>query len=73
MKRLAVGLALLLAVLSPPAAATDTPESALQWSRLPDLPDPLGLGGPFVGTSNNALIVAGGSNFPVSPFQGGTK
>ncbi len=73
MKRLAVVLALLLAVLSPPATANDAPTSAFQWSQLPDLPDPLGLGGPFVGTSNNALIVAGGSNFPISTFQGGTK
>lgn len=35
-----------------------------QWDRLPDLPDSLGLAGPFVGTHGGALIVAGGANFP---------
>jgi SSS family transporter len=36
----------------------------LQWSALPDLPDALGVAGPFVGTHQDALIVAGGANFP---------
>jgi hypothetical protein len=40
---------------------------------LPHLPDPLGVAGPFVGVSNDALIVAGGAHFRVSPFKGGTK
>ncbi|WP_442484432.1 hypothetical protein [Aeoliella sp. SH292] len=34
------------------------------WSRLPDLPDPLGVAGPFVGVHEEVLIVAGGANFP---------
>lgn len=38
--------------------------SALTWNRLPDLPDELGVAGPFVGVNNDALIVAGGANFP---------
>jgi SSS family solute:Na+ symporter len=37
---------------------------SLQWHRLPDLPDPLGVAGPFVGVHEDALIVAGGANFP---------
>jgi len=36
----------------------------LDWQALPDLPDPLGVAGPFVGVHNGALIVAGGANFP---------
>jgi len=36
----------------------------LSWSELPSLPDPLGVAGPFAGVHNDALIVAGGANFP---------
>ena len=39
-------------------------EAALDWQQLPDLPDELGVAGPFVGVHNDALIVAGGANFP---------
>ncbi|MFM1555999.1 MAG: sodium:solute symporter, partial [Limisphaerales bacterium] len=41
----------------------------LSVTALPDLPDPIGVAGPFVGVHNDALIVAGGANFPV--FAGG--
>ena len=43
----------------------------MAWKDLPPLPVPLS--GHFSGTHHGALIVAGGSNFPVSPFQGGEK
>ena len=43
----------------------------MAWTELPPLPVPVS--GHFSGTHNGALIVAGGSNFPVSPFQGGEK
>ncbi|MGI9472022.1 MAG: sodium:solute symporter family transporter [Rubripirellula sp.] len=36
----------------------------LAWSELPDLPNSLGVAGPFVGVHDNGLIVAGGANFP---------
>jgi len=42
----------------------------LEWAELPELPPPpgadrqLGLAGPFVGVDGDALIVAGGANFP---------
>lgn len=36
----------------------------LQWEPLPVLPEALGVGGPLVGVHNDALIVAGGANFP---------
>ena len=44
------------------------------WQRLRPLPDALGVAGPFAGVSGNALIVAGGANFPDGfPWQGGRK
>lgn len=46
----------------------------LNWSRLPDLPEALGLGGPFAGTAQGRLLVAGGTNFPdAPPWRGGRK
>jgi len=46
----------------------------LEWKMLPPIPDKLGLGGAFGGTSGQALIVAGGSNFPDKmPWDGGIK
>ena len=44
-----------------PVTTGPTPSA---WARLPDLPDPLGVAGPFVGVHNGALLVAGGANFP---------
>lgn len=52
----------------------------LQWTQLPPLipaqgyNNQPGVAGPFVGIHNNALIVAGGANFPESPpWRGGKK
>ena len=39
-------------------------ESKLNWNALPDIPGKLGVAGPFAGVHNDALIVAGGANFP---------
>ncbi len=41
----------------------------LEWSELPQLPDSLGVAGPFVGIHDNALIVAGGANFPLPVWE----
>ena len=41
----------------------------LRWTDLPDLPDALGLSGPFAGTSSGALIVAGGVSSPDSGLE----
>lgn len=41
------------------------------WLRLPDLPE--AFGGQFAGVHRGALIVAGGSRFPVPLEEGGTK
>ena len=59
LRRSLMGCALFLAVSGWSA------EGMLQWKPLPDLPDPIGVAGPFVGVHNDALIVAGGANFPV--------
>lgn len=48
-----------LALLSCPLEA-----STLQWEELPPLPNPDGVAGPFVGVHGDALLVAGGANFP---------
>jgi len=42
---------------------SDEPE-LLSWDELPPIPDKLGVAGPFAGVHNDALIVAGGANFP---------
>jgi solute:Na+ symporter, SSS family len=44
-------------------------EPMLRWEMLPSLPDALGVAGPFVGVHNDALIVAGGANFPSPPWE----
>lgn len=49
-------------------------EVALDWRQLPPIPDAIGLAGPFAGVSDDALIVAGGANFPDKmPWEGGRK
>ncbi|QDS89251.1 N-acetylneuraminate epimerase precursor [Rosistilla ulvae] len=61
-------LGIMLAMISGSAAlcrGEDSPTiAALEWQPLPELPDELGVAGPFVGVHNDALIVAGGANFP---------
>lgn len=45
-----------------------------RFAFLPDLPDTIGVAGPFVGTHNGALLVAGGANFANKPLiEGGAK
>lgn len=45
-----------------------------EWKRLRPIPNKEGFASPFAGTSNGALIVAGGANFPEKrPWEGGTK
>ncbi len=46
----------------------------VKWSKLPDLPDAEGFAGSYAGVSGNALVVAGGANFPEKPmWEGGCK
>ena len=66
------GLVCFLGVLLGCVLATDTcldahetENNLLTWSdEIPPLPDSIGLAGPFVGVHGDALIVAGGANFP---------
>jgi len=46
-----------------------------KWKELPSLPDSFGFAGCFAGISNNALLVAGGANFPEggAPWTGSKK
>ena len=45
-----------------------------QWTQLEPLPDREGFAGAFAGVSGDALIVAGGTNFPDKmPWEGGVK
>jgi N-acetylneuraminic acid mutarotase len=47
---------------------------SIEWSRLPSLPDKEGFAAMFAGVSGDALVVAGGANFPGKrPWEGGTK
>jgi len=53
-----------------PACAEDPPaREMLHWTELPPLPDEVGVAGPFVGVHNEALIVAGGANFPMPYWE----
>jgi len=45
-------------------AEASEPTAVLDWEQLPALPDPEGFAAAYVGVSNDALIVAGGANFP---------
>ena len=64
LRRLVCQSAILLVLISTPIAWAGEHDGRLTWDALPDLPDSLGLGGPLVGVHNDALIVAGGANFP---------
>ncbi len=51
-------------------SSVDRPERLqLKWERLADLPDPIGVAGPFVGVHEDVLIVAGGANFPAPVWE----
>ena len=58
MKRLIVILLLVLA-----GSLLGEEQARLKAEALPDLPDKIGMAGPFVGVHNDALIVAGGAIF----------
>lgn len=60
---------------APPRAAGDEDHAAaLSWQELAPLPDPIGFAGMFAGVSGDALVAAGGANFPEAPpWEGGVK
>ncbi|MDB4732896.1 sodium/solute symporter [Planctomicrobium sp.] len=47
------------------AAEEEVAKDVLSWSEISSLPDELGVAGPFAGVHKDALIVAGGANFPL--------
>lgn len=61
----------LLAVAIFCASPVSAEPRMFDWQELPALPTPIS--GQFVGVSNGALIVVGGTNFPIPLFEGGTK
>ncbi|QDU75936.1 Sodium/glucose cotransporter [Bremerella volcania] len=62
-------LVVAIALLAFSSARVGRGETHLDWNKLPDLPNPLGVAGPFAGISGSALIVAGGANFPQPVWQ----
>jgi N-acetylneuraminate epimerase len=56
-------------------AAGTTGQVKFTWTHLPSIPDSIGYAGSFAGVADNALIVAGGSNFPDggAPWTGSVK
>lgn len=55
-----------LAASAGPVAAAEGAQAScpqLDWQPLPPLPDAIGVAGPFVGTHQGAILVAGGANF----------
>ncbi|HRR34492.1 MAG TPA: sodium/solute symporter [Kiritimatiellia bacterium] len=49
-------------------------QPVLEWEKLPSLPDREGFAGSYGGVVDGALVIAGGSNFPVKrPWEGGAK
>jgi len=55
---------LIAVLLVAPSNVLSADSDMLSWRELPSLPDALGVAGPFAGVHNDALIVAGGANFP---------
>lgn len=52
---------------------TASAQDFFDWTAAPDLPEPLGVAGPFVAAADDRLVVAGGAHFQTSPFAGGAK
>lgn len=62
-------IALLFTILLMNLHCSDGPSpscasNSFTWDSLPPIPDATGFAGSFAGVSNNALLVAGGANFP---------
>lgn len=64
---------LLLAASTNATSPSIAPRLNFTWERFTDLPDPIGLKGMYAGVSRGAVLLAGGSNFPVPQREGGAK
>ncbi len=61
-------------ITAPDATAPAAKGPLLFWTQLSNLDDREGFAAMFAGVSNDALLVAGGANFPDKrPWEGGTK
>lgn len=67
--------AVVIPLVSSSQPADDRGQAALvlDWRRVADLPDPVGLKGMYAGVSGGQVVLAGGSNFPVPQREGGRK
>jgi SSS family transporter len=70
-KYLYLFLLVIFALVTSDLKARDSGTQILNWDELPDLPNIGGVAGAFSGVSNDALIVAGGTNFPEPLFKDG--
>lgn len=74
MLRLPLFFFVLLSLLKQTSASPLDESRKLEWTPLPSLPNTPGVAGPFVGTSGDVLLVAGGANFPdAPPWKNGKK
>ena len=65
---------LALTILAVNLVSSSLIAAELRWEELPPIPNALGVAGAFAGVSGDALLVAGGANFPgKKPWEGGTK
>lgn len=56
------------------ASAQNEGDNIINWSSEKEIPNDLGYNGSFIGVHNDALIIAGGANFPgQSVWDGGQK
>ena len=74
MLRLLLFLFVSISLLKQTSASPLDESVKFEWTPLPSLPNTPGVASPFVGTSGDVLLVAGGANFPdAPPWQNGTK
>ncbi len=59
----------LVLILAAPSIVLSADSEMLSWKELASLPDELGVAGPFAGVHDDALIVAGGANFPLPVWE----
>ena len=70
----ALSVLLLLGLAAPTLVADEAPRAKFVWGKLPPLPDKHGFAGGFAGLSHDALVFAGGANFPdAPPWKDGKK
>jgi N-acetylneuraminate epimerase len=69
-----LGVLFTLALVMGVTADSDMQLPMLKWTQLPSVPDAEGFASAFAGVSHDALLVAGGANFPEKrPWEGGAK